>query len=536
MSFNDFTLSCTLSTFQKMTFHSFAVGLRSLAALSVGGLLACSAQAALPIHEAVVTPVAADGDQRAYNVCIKQRAAGEGQCLWTLRVEEDVPGALSKRRHGALASDDGLRVAVLLRKRRGDRAVDELWRFHQQMDPDFAVPGTPANRALVTRGKLIATGYPLAFGSNLALNRFALGDSRSVKAIDDHGSTLAVLHQAAPEAASLTLVARRGALAGFAERNGAGESLRIAITDLDALDADVYSTRALHFEGETAWNLERGWVALTDRPDPDATDSAPAETRIRAGAPITLRVIDLANQRVLFETARPGPAMHPSWIDADTLAWRVDETHTQTQKFDARSDIRLVQGSVRAQGDRLIFLPCRERVVLQIDETSSARELAALLRQHVTRSGRVFVEAFGTRLGSGISLDALVRASGDANACLLKPDRAIAEAHGRDPAWKLSATRQAIVFEEAGQAPVTMPYARLRWIEGRRTLSTRSSTSWLDLSAVPELCRDPLDGAVYGHRVVVRVGAPNKPRRELRGCGSFLQQGSDSPLRSVASR
>ena len=243
-------------------------------------------------------------DNRAYTVCVKQRAAGEGQCVWSLRVEEDVAGVLGARPFAALASDDGLRVAVILRKKRNDRLIDELWRYHQQMNPDMAVPGTPANRALVTRARLIATGYPLSYAGNLALNRFVINDGRKLQAIDDHGNVLATLYEA-ERGRTLELAARRGALSGYTESADAAIQ-RLAIADLDALDVETYSTRGVDLRSEVAWNLERGWVAASDLP---AGDPAYAQARAQVGTPTTLRVIDLAYKRVLFQATRAGGPM-----------------------------------------------------------------------------------------------------------------------------------------------------------------------------------------------------------------------------------
>ena len=125
MSFDDFTVLPDTTAAQSMNFHSFVARLWSLAALGLLGLTATGAGAAAPAHEAVIQAVADTPSNRAYTVCVKQRAAGDGQCVWTLRVEEDVAGALMSRPFAALASDDGLRVAVVLRKKHNDRVIDE---------------------------------------------------------------------------------------------------------------------------------------------------------------------------------------------------------------------------------------------------------------------------------------------------------------------------------------------------------------------------------------------------------------------------
>ena len=500
--------------------------MRSLTILGWSALVLASARAAVPAHEAVVSPVPEGADPRAYTVCVKQRGAGEGQCIWTLRVEEDVAGTLTRRRHAILASDDGLRVAVVLRKRSGGRVIDELWRFHQQMNPDFAVPETPAERALITRGKLIATGYPLNFSANLGLTRFVIGDERRLRAIDDHGNVLADLHQARGDGATLDLVARRGTLAGFAEMGANGMIQRLVATDLDALDADVYSATGLHRGDELAWNLERAWLATTDFPSAD--QAAAIEARTRAATPTTLRVIDLAYRRVLFESAQASIALQPAWIDADTLSWRLDDKRLQTHKFDARTGLVLLQGNVRARGDRLMFLPCRERNVLVIDEAASSREITELLRQDIGRGGLYSVEAFGSRVASGVSLDALVQAGGDANACKREPGRAVAEAEGVRPvAWKLVLDARELNLERTGRPPLVLPAGRLRWNEGRRTMAIRAGTTSIDLDAVPGACRDPVSGITHSHRYTLRVRAAGQPAQELHGCGHVLRRHPD---------
>lgn len=509
-----------------MTFHSFVAGVRSLTILGLSALALATARAAVPAHEAMISPATDGADPRAYTVCVRQRGAGEGQCIWTLRVEEDVAGTLPRRRYAAQASDDGLRVAVVLRKRSGGRVIDELWRFHQQMNPDFAVPETPAERALITRSKLIATGYPLSFSANLALTRFVIGDERRLRAIDDHGNVLANLHEARGDGATLDIAARRGTLAGFAETGANGMIQRLVATDLDALDADTYSIQGLHRGDELAWNLDRAWLATTDFPAVD--NSAAIEARARAATPTTLRVLDLAYRRVLFETAQAGIALQPAWIDADTLSWRLDDKRLQTHKFDTRAGIGLLQGTVRVRGERLMFLPCRERNVLVIDEAASARDITELLRQDAGRSAHYFVEAFGSRVAASVSLDALAHAGNDADGCRHDPDRAVAEAAGeRAIAWKLVLGARELSLERAGRPPLVLPAGRLRWNEGRRTMAIRSAATSVDLDATPGACRDPVSGHTHSHRFTLRVGAPGQPVQELRGCGHVLRRHPD---------
>lgn len=530
MSFDDFTVLPDTAAAQSMNFHSFVARLWSLAALGLLGLNTTGAGAAVPAHEAVVQAVADTPSNRAYTVCVKQRAAGDGQCIWTLRVEEDVAGALMARPFAALASDDGLRVAVVLRKKRNDRVIDELWRYHQQMNPDMAVPGTPSNRALVTRGRLIATGYPLSYSGNLALNRFVVNDGRKLQAIDDRGNTLTTLYEA-ERGHNLDLVARRGALSGYGE--GTDTSLqRLVIADLDGLDAQTYALRSLDPRSEVAWNLERAWMATTDFP---ASDAAALQAREHVGTPTTLRVIDLAFHRALFEATRANGPMQPNWADANTLTWRTDETHLQSQQFDEHAEIRLLQATIRAQGDRLMFLPCRERNVLLIDDAASAPETVTTLRQQLAHGDHVFVEAFGARSGGGVALDTLVQIGNDPNGCQLRTDRALLEAAGNTPNWKLALTSDGLKLDVAGQAPLIARGAHLRRLDARRAITIRTPGLNLDFIATPQACRDPATGMTQGWRATLKYNAPDQPARELRGCARVLIPGVDA-ARTVSAR
>mgnify|MGYP003340406567 FL=1 len=530
MSFDDFTVLPDTTAAQSMNFHSFVARLWSLAALGLLGLTATGAGAAAPAHEAVIQAVADTPSNRAYTVCVKQRAAGDGQCVWTLRVEEDVAGALMSRPFAALASDDGLRVAVVLRKKHNDRVIDELWRYHQQMNPDMAVPGTPSNRALVTRSRLIATGYPLSYSGNLALNRFVVNDGRKLQAIDDRGNTLATLYEA-ERGRSLDLVARRGALSGYTEGTD-GNFQRLVVADLDGLDVQTYATHGIDQRNEIAWNLERAWVATTDFP---ATDTAALQAREHVGTPTTLRVTDLAFHRAVFQATRANGPMQPAWADADTLVWRTDDTHTQSQQFDEHAEVRLLQATIRAQGDRLMFLPCRERNVLLIDDAASAPEAITALRQQLARTDHVFIEAFGVRAGGGVALDTLVQTGTDQNGCQLRADRALLEAGGSNPEWKLALTPDGVKLDVAGQPSLQARGAHLRRLDAKRAVTVRSPGFDLDLTATPQACRDPATGMTQGWRATLKYGAPNQPARELRGCARVLFPGIDA-ARSNAMR
>jgi len=276
----------------------------------------------------------------------------------------------------------------------------------------------------------------------------------------------------------------------------------------------VFSTRSLDLSGEVAWNYQRRWVALTD------------EGR--------LRVFDLTNQRSLFETARPAASVLPAWLDPDTLTWRIDQNRVQTHKFDTRSDILWLAGTVRAQGNRLMLLPCRERGILLIDENSSAKNLIGMLRERMATHERTFVEVAGTRMGDSFALDMLAQASGASNGCALKADRALFEAAGSDPVWRITATDRWTRLEETGRTPVVFGPSRSRWAEGTRLLHAQTAgDASLDMRAVPDVCKDAATDVVYGHRIGLVLTGPKGIRRELHGCAAFLQT-SNTPAAILA--
>ena len=343
-------------------------------------------------------------------------------------------------------------------------------------------------------------------------------------------NTLATLYEA-ERGRSLDLVARRGALSGYTEGTD-GNFQRLVIADLDGLDIQTYATHGIDQRNEIAWNLERAWVATTDFP---ATDTAALQAREHVGTPTTLRVTDLAFHRAVFQATRANGPMQPAWADADTLVWRTDDTHTQSQQFDEHAEVRLLQATIRAQGDRLMFLPCRERNVLLIDDAASAPEVITALRQQLARTDHVFIEAFGVRAGGGVALDTLVQTGTDQNGCQLRADRALLEAGGSNPEWKLALTPDGVKLDVAGQPSLQARGAHLRRLDAKRAVTVRSPGFDLDLTATPQACRDPATGMTQGWRATLKYGAPNQPARELRGCARVLFPGIDA-ARSNAMR
>lgn len=495
-----------------MIFHSFPSRLLWQCAVLLVGLIAgAAAHASATLHEVVVVPASPDTDNRRYTLCVQ--APPNKTCIWSVAVTEDEARALPNRPMALAASQDGLRIAAVLRKRQGSLLIDELWRFNQQMSPDLAVPGQAANRNLITKSRLIATGFPLTFVANATLNRFLINDGRSLQLVDDRGSRLAVVHTASADAPALQFVGSADNRAGILETTPDGARRRLVIADIELGRADSYDLRALPDAGEVAWNFEHAWVAV----------ASPREASARSKtAPQPMRVIDLRHGRMLGEFSRGGlPISALRWEDPLTLHWRGADGSPQFQRLDAPLPLRLHQGWVRAQGERLMFLPCRERTIVLLDDMTSSRALIDAVRQRLGDGDKVYLEGLGARVGSSLTLDSLSLLEGGDGGCNRDTPNALFEARGVDRPWSLVVNERVVRFRDRETQTWAVPKWRAAWVDGEQHLSVRSAEVSLELIARPTLCSLG-NGRIYGQTVTATLRPTGLATRTLHGCGAWL--------------
>jgi uncharacterized membrane protein len=466
------------------------------------------------------TGAARNGAVHTYTVCVKPRQLNDQACVWSLDVEEDAPGVLATRPWAVQVSEDGLRLAVLLRKRSETASWDELWRYEQSLNPKFAAPGMSRDERLQTRKRKIANGSELQFGGNDGLTRFVLSEGQSLHFINGEGretapvvSIEAVNQMAGGEVPAagdrLQLVARQDARVGFVQWRGEGTQLarRLLVADLDALAADAYDLRNIAMgDQQLAWNLSRNWVAMGD---------ASAPTDPRKSHDLRLRVIDLASARTLWSTSNATP-FDPNWRNADLLEYALPNKRLTTHRFESVSE-RLLQGQLRLQGNRLIFLPCRERTMLQVETEGSDSATIDTMRELLGSREKLAVEFLGFVEGASVRLSRLVQAGTTIDACRASVEHAHLEAQGRDPGWKFTLGRGTARLELEGQAAQTWNVGTTRFIEGSRQVDLVADAVRTTVRAAPEVCRAPGSDTLTGYRVQVQSSG-----KSYSGCGSVI--------------
>jgi uncharacterized membrane protein len=310
-------------------------------------------------------------------------------------------------------------------------------------------------------------------------------------------------------------VARQGARIGFVQwlaSNAAEPALarRLVVADLDARAIDAFDLRGLVLgEQQQAWNLSHNWVALGDQVFP-SDPRKPRELR--------LRVMDLANARLLWSTSNQA-AFDPVWRNPELLEYALPNKRLTTHRLEGFNE-RLFQGQLRLQGSRLIFLPCRERSVMQVEYEGSDAATVDALRDALSAREKLAAEFTGSADGATVRLTHLVQTASAGDFCKAPPERALLEASGRDPSWKLAVARGAARLELDGQAASSWPAASARFVEGVRFVELASESARVIVRATPELCRATAGDVITGYRVQFQIGS-----RNYSGCGNLIDTG-----------
>jgi uncharacterized membrane protein len=381
---------------------------------------------------------------------------------------------------------------------------------------------------LQTRSRKLASGADLQFGGNDTLTRFAVWNASQLRFVSSDGRDLApavgadafdVSASASAGSAggpsTLQLVARQGARIGFVQwLAGAGDepaaARRLVVADLDVRAIDTYDLRGLNLgEQQQAWNLAHNWVALGDQAFP-SDPRKPRELR--------LRVIDLANARLLWSTSNQAP-FDPVWRNPELLEYALPNKRLTTHRLEGFNE-RLFQGQLRLQGSRLIFLPCRERTLMQVEYDGSDAATVDALRDVLSAREKIVAEFTGNADGATVRMTHLVQAATAGDFCKAPAERAPLEAQGHDPAWKLAVARGAARLELDGQAVSSWTAASARFVEGVRLVELASDNVHVIVRALPEVCRATAGDVLTGYRVQFQIGS-----RNYSGCGTIIDTG-----------
>ncbi|MBF7729340.1 COG3650 family protein [Pseudomonas sp. N040] len=180
-----------------------------------------------------------------------------------------------------------------------------------------------------------------------------------------------------------------------------------------------------------------------------------------------------------------------------------------------------IQGELTQRGEQLLFKPCKDstRYIL-VGEQSAA--LAGQAHSLLADSGKPLFADLRGSLEPGapegqLNVTRLYKLQSEGRGCS-DPNfkQLLMRASGNEPAWNINMNRKGLVLEQAGKAPLALPYVEEQLPDGRFNISTESDGLQLDLWLTPKTCTDSMTGSILHLTAELNLNG-----KVLRGCGAY---------------
>lgn len=175
---------------------------------------------------------------------------------------------------------------------------------------------------------------------------------------------------------------------------------------------------------------------------------------------------------------------------------------------------KLAHGQMMKQGEKLIFVPCRDRSYLLLEDVSSdGRVIKALDMVGLSSGKKLYVEVLAVLDGGALKASEINFAKSEGR-CQLPGGREESwRAAGNEPGWLLAVGDEVVQLKRLGQPDVVLPSAPVKRENGMASLDIARDNQQLSLHFEQKLCRDTMADDVFGWTATVRLNG-----QTLRGC------------------
>lgn len=188
----------------------------------------------------------------------------------------------------------------------------------------------------------------------------------------------------------------------------------------------------------------------------------------------------------------------------------------QTAKDTATHSLR-IQGTLSYGGDQWRFEPCTTQAHYRLVPSAEINEA---LKHHMTeRTSGIFADLRGTldRSQRTFSAQQLYRLQTEGHACNDSDfPRLLVRASGHEPDWSILQTPQGLIFNQADQPALVLPYIEEQLPDGRFYISSEANNQDLQLWITPQQCTDSMSGTLYHLSVRLQWN-----QQTLQGCAAY---------------
>lgn len=188
----------------------------------------------------------------------------------------------------------------------------------------------------------------------------------------------------------------------------------------------------------------------------------------------------------------------------------------QTAKDTAAPSLR-IQGTLSHKDDQWRFKPCTTNEHYRLVPSAAINEA---LQYHLSETtSSLFADLSGTldRSLSTFTAQQLYRLQTEGHACNDSDfARLLVRASGHEPDWSILQTPQGLIFNQAGQPALVLPYIEEQLPDGRFYISSEANNQDLQLWITPQQCTDSMSGTLYHLSARLQWN-----QQTLQGCAAY---------------
>lgn len=175
---------------------------------------------------------------------------------------------------------------------------------------------------------------------------------------------------------------------------------------------------------------------------------------------------------------------------------------------------KLAYGQVIRYGERVMFAPCRDQSLIQLEDVSADRSVLAALDSLGLAGGRkLYVELFGYVEGTALRVSRLNLAHADGRCQVPGSAGEAWRASGNEPGWILAAGAEWVQVKRLGQPEVAFPARPFTQENGVASFAAQHEGHSLQVRFERKSCRDSMAEAAFAWTATVTLDG-----RVFQGC------------------
>ena len=175
---------------------------------------------------------------------------------------------------------------------------------------------------------------------------------------------------------------------------------------------------------------------------------------------------------------------------------------------------KVASGLLMKQGDKLVFVPCRDRSYAMVDDISPDRMVTAALESIGLAAGKkLYVELMAVVDGGMVRASGLNLARTEGRCQQPGGNEESWRASGNEPGWLLAVGPEVVVLKRMGQPDVNVPGTPVSRDNGVAHFAARTEATRLAARFEHKVCHDTMADAVFGWTATLEVNG-----QTLKGC------------------